>query len=583
MGKKMQIFSPTVLVKSQGQNNLKSTSLTKPAAAKEQAMDFMQLLLVMTCNQGVTQQDAAPIYWNNFDTGNADGQGGDKTLENNTSQSHSATLDINSEIMQLLQLITCNLDAIQQTSDSNSWNNFNIGNVDKQGGDVTLENSTSTNQSVISDISPETMQLLQAVLSPGGEQSLDIVNQDAINQALQQNPKLNLLLEMAAVTGEYQPFYSMDNLQGTLSQKSFTLADILSMGPGNNLNLDLKQITGANDPIAKNIASGLINETKIKMDLNGYFIARPETDSKIMLSRISNTASGIDLNGLVKTEPSAVTLPQQVNLTGLAKDTSTAAANNTVQLALKAQTEGMGASLPQQGAAGLAQAVDGKVENAKFSVAKADSTAFGVTAQQSNVAVASVNVAADSGAKHEGQQFTQQGSGSQTTVSGMETFSVKPSGEGVLQQLRVDDKSFVSRFAEIIKGHVNKDSSGQTHIKLQLQPESLGQVIIRLVFKDGNISTQFQAATEHAKQIIENSLPQLRETLANFQLNLQNASVTVGGEDGGNSKWGREWNQGGNNNSRRNQFKGDNDDLEVVDNPSKSKDVIKQNQLNYFI
>ncbi|SFF95923.1 hook-length control protein FliK [Desulfotomaculum arcticum] len=615
----MQFFSPVIMAETQGWNNSKSTTLTKPVAGKEQAMDFMQLLLMMTRNQEATQQDTGTNSLHNYSTGNAGEKGNDAVLENNTFESYDVTSDINTEIMQLLQSITCNPDiahritgitgwdnfntgnasgqdndialgnntfkgysaapginpeamqllqlitynpgAIQQAPGSPSWNISNIENADQQGNNVILENIASTGQSVMSDISPETMQMLQMV----GNQ-------------------LNLLLKMAAVTGEYKSFCNMDNLPETLSQQGVTLTDVLSLAPGYNLNLNLKQIINANALLPKNMENGLTNDTTIEMDLDGYFIGRPEADGKMPLSRISNTTSGTDLNGSIKTQPLATTLPQQVNLDGPAKNSSIATANNNVQFALKIQPENVGANLPQQEAvAGLLQAVDNKVDNTKFSAAKADSTTFGVIAQKSNVNVASVNVTADSGAKHESQQFTRQDSGSQTAAAGLETFTVKSSNDGILQQLRVNDKSFVTKFAEIIKGHVSEDSSGQTHIKLQLQPESLGQVIIKLVFKDGNISTQFQAATEHAKQIIENSLPQLRETLANFQLNLQNASVTVGGENGGSGKWGREWNQGGSNNSRRNQLKGNNDDVEVVDGLSKPKDAVKQNQINYFI
>lgn len=115
--------------------------------------------------------------------------------------------------------------------------------------------------------------------------------------------------------------------------------------------------------------------------------------------------------------------------------------------------------------------------------------------------------------------------GVDTTSSGMR--NVEPP---VLMQL-----------VEGIKAHSNADGQGRTHIRLQLQPESLGEVVVRLIYKEGTLSTHFHAATESAKQIIESSLIQLREVLATNQLNLQQATVSSGGEEG---RWGQDWNQG---------------------------------------
>jgi len=109
---------------------------------------------------------------------------------------------------------------------------------------------------------------------------------------------------------------------------------------------------------------------------------------------------------------------------------------------------------------------------------------------------------------------------------------------GAIPISRPEVSQIITQLAEGVRGHIVKDGNGQTMVRLQLQPEHLGELTIRLTYKDGNISTQIQAATEHAKQIIENSLPQLRDTLASFQLNLQNVSVSVGGE---NNHRGQEW------------------------------------------
>ncbi len=93
------------------------------------------------------------------------------------------------------------------------------------------------------------------------------------------------------------------------------------------------------------------------------------------------------------------------------------------------------------------------------------------------------------------------------------------------------------QLAEAIRGQVVKDSHGQTHLRLQLYPESLGEVVVKIVYKDGNLTTHFQAATEGAKQAIESSFSQLREALAAHQLNLQQSTVSTGSDHG---SWAQE-------------------------------------------
>lgn len=103
---------------------------------------------------------------------------------------------------------------------------------------------------------------------------------------------------------------------------------------------------------------------------------------------------------------------------------------------------------------------------------------------------------------------------------------------------RPGENTVIIQLAEAVRGHIVKNGDGQTMVRLQLQPEHLGELNIRMTYRDGNISTQIQTATENVKHMIENSLPQLRDTLASFQLNLQNVSVSVGGENGHR---GQEW------------------------------------------
>jgi flagellar hook-length control protein FliK len=131
-------------------------------------------------------------------------------------------------------------------------------------------------------------------------------------------------------------------------------------------------------------------------------------------------------------------------------------------------------------------------------------------------------------------------SGGLFNTDGLVTIA-KAAGAETPATMRPENNPVFMQLAEAIKGKVSKDSQGQTHVRLQLHPQNLGEVTIKLIYRDGNVTAHFQAASEQVKQIIENSLPQLRETLASFQLSLQNASVSVGHENG---RWGQDGNQG---------------------------------------
>ncbi len=108
----------------------------------------------------------------------------------------------------------------------------------------------------------------------------------------------------------------------------------------------------------------------------------------------------------------------------------------------------------------------------------------------------------------------------------------KSGGEIVHATRPADSNSLAAQLADAVRGRIAKDGQGQMHVRLQLQPEHLGEVNIKIIYRDGNLSTHFHAASEQVKHVIESSLGQLRENLASFQLNLQSVSVSVGGEQG---------------------------------------------------
>ncbi len=71
---------------------------------------------------------------------------------------------------------------------------------------------------------------------------------------------------------------------------------------------------------------------------------------------------------------------------------------------------------------------------------------------------------------------------------------------------------------------------GGTEVRLHLQPESLGQVLVQLHFADGDVSVRMLAETTQAQRLIQDHLPQLKATLTAQGLQLNSMAVAVGSD-----------------------------------------------------
>ncbi|MCG8401347.1 MAG: flagellar hook-length control protein FliK [Firmicutes bacterium] len=156
-----------------------------------------------------------------------------------------------------------------------------------------------------------------------------------------------------------------------------------------------------------------------------------------------------------------------------------------------------------------------------------------------------------------------------------------PGGE-TTPALRSAEQPLFMQLAEAIRGQVTKDGQGHTHVRLQLHPESLGEVLIKLVYKDGKVSAHFHAATESARQVIESSLGQLRETMAGHQLNLQQSTVTTGDEQG---RWAHEskHEQQFNNQSKRSNDGRDEPGANTSEPEAENRRHEIPNRVNHFV
>ena len=82
---------------------------------------------------------------------------------------------------------------------------------------------------------------------------------------------------------------------------------------------------------------------------------------------------------------------------------------------------------------------------------------------------------------------------------------------------------------QIVRG-VELNVRGENgEIRLQLKPESLGEVEVRIATNNGIVSAAFIAESQRVKSLIEAGLPQLKQQLMEQGLNIQGLSVQVGG------------------------------------------------------
>ncbi len=105
--------------------------------------------------------------------------------------------------------------------------------------------------------------------------------------------------------------------------------------------------------------------------------------------------------------------------------------------------------------------------------------------------------------------------------------------ETVQNQAEIPKAQPVSR-VEIINQIVKKAevilSGTQSEMKMQLEPENLGRLTLRIAVERGLITAKFTAESYEVKQAIESNFNELRDMLQEKGLDIQNLSVSVGHE-----------------------------------------------------
>lgn len=104
---------------------------------------------------------------------------------------------------------------------------------------------------------------------------------------------------------------------------------------------------------------------------------------------------------------------------------------------------------------------------------------------------------------------------------------IKSAGSTSLEQLG-------SRFVELVKEMAVRQQPNYTTVRLKLKPASLGEVLVRLTYQRGELNAQFYATTSHGKEALEAALPQLRDTLMQQQVKLNETTVFL---SNGENQW----------------------------------------------
>ena len=91
------------------------------------------------------------------------------------------------------------------------------------------------------------------------------------------------------------------------------------------------------------------------------------------------------------------------------------------------------------------------------------------------------------------------------------------------------DKSAL--YAELEKGARIILDGDKSEMTMQLKPESLGRVMLKVITENGLVNAKFTVESEQAKQALESNIQELKETLLKQGMSVQDCTVQVGQEN----------------------------------------------------
>lgn len=163
------------------------------------------------------------------------------------------------------------------------------------------------------------------------------------------------------------------------------------------------------------------------------------------------------------------------------------------------------------------------------------------------------NIGADKGQSESFSSIT----GLEKTMFGTEKPTVvSPSSTPQAAAQKVDVQDMIE---QIIKKAemISKDSNSE--MKIQLKPEFMGKMIIKIAVEDGLVTAKFITESQHVKQVLEANLNSLKQNLESQGLKVDRTEVNVQLDNGGSfhgNESGREqmWQEYADRNDQRNRF-----------------------------
>ena len=100
------------------------------------------------------------------------------------------------------------------------------------------------------------------------------------------------------------------------------------------------------------------------------------------------------------------------------------------------------------------------------------------------------------------------------------------------------EDAFLSKLSQALKNQMISRSglvaqNGRAEIRLELKPEYLGKLLLRLSLENGTLNAKFLVENHQVRSLIENSMSQLKQSLADQGIAWQEASVDVGDSGSG--------------------------------------------------
>lgn len=125
-----------------------------------------------------------------------------------------------------------------------------------------------------------------------------------------------------------------------------------------------------------------------------------------------------------------------------------------------------------------------------------------------------------------------------------ETFELGAAATGgkIIATTKGDDQANTQQILNQAKTMINR---GGGEVKMKLNPEGLGEVMLKVSLEKGKVNMHMSANTEEAKKALEGSLGDLKNSLANQHIQLDNIKVDVARGPSTESQMQRDFQQQG--------------------------------------